>query len=457
MSETKPLQPAEEVLADGDDKTLPAKKVVVVGAGASARLVIKTLKATDENTHITVIQPNSFASMPYYQTLVLTDRYSLVKNSTFAEIDGSDQTVYGTAVGCSDGQVAVQPLDKSKAIETVPFDVLVCATGFSFPVICETPGQSQEERQAEIDKYSRVLKAPGKHVVIGGGGTVGIELAADILEKLPEDSRKGKVTLISSSPKLLATHADEHGKRVQEVLQDLGAEIFFDDRVSSHQDSTVTSEGEEPITLTLKSGKTLSCHAYVAAYARGANTSWLTTAAPGGATLPDGLLNLKRQVVVNEYMQSSVYDKLYACSAASSRPEPALFINVESQAKVVAKNIAKPGSCKQGNGTMSSMYQLVGHETFAKIFPDETPLPPFCATLCCDWCGFPFNMFCPCFCLGVLFGPCDPMMCGYCCGKPEGKGFVNMLENAKNMNIMAENAGYYVKGKPGFGEEMERS
>jgi len=449
MSDPKPEQPA----AATEDKT-SAKKVVVVGAGTSARIVIKTLRGTGDNVHITVIQPNTFASMPYYQTLVLTNRHTLVQNSTFAEIDGSDNTVYGTAVGCSDGQVAVQPLDKSKEIETVPFDVLVCATGFSFPVICETPGQSQEERQAEIDKYAKVLTAPKKHVVIGGGGTVGIELAGDILEKLPEDSRKGKVTLVSSSDRLLATHADGHGQRIKEVLEELGAEIIFGDRVSSHNESAV---GDEPFTLTLKSGKTLTCDAYVAAYARGANTSWLTTAAPGGAILPDGLLNERGQVIVNDYLQSSVYDKMYATGATNSRPEPALFINAESEAKTVGKNIAKPQSAKQGAGTLSAMYQLVGHETFGKIFPENTPLPPCCATLCCQWCGFPCNMLCPCFCLAALFGPLDPMVCGYCCGTPEGKGMPNFVENTRTGNVMAGNAGYYVKGKPGFGEEMERS
>ncbi|KAL3931921.1 MAG: hypothetical protein SGBAC_011089 [Bacillariaceae sp.] len=429
------------------------KKVVVVGAGASARNVTKLLKG--ENVEITVIQPNTFASMPYYQTLVLTDRQSLVQNSTFAEIDGSDKTVYGTAVGCSDGVLSVQPLDKSKSVESVPFDVLVCATGFAFPVVCETPGQSQEERQAEIDSYVKALTS-GENVVVGGGGTVGIELAADILEKLPEDSRKGKVTLISSSSKLLSTQADRYGDKCKEVLEELGAEIIFDDRVSSHNESTVSLKGE-PITLTLKSGKILTCHAYVAAYSRGANTSWLTTAAKGASALPDGLLNEKGQVIVNDYMQSTVYDKLYAMAATSSRKEPALFANVEAQAKTVAKNIVKPETAKQADGIMNPMYQLVGHDTFATLMPENTPLPPFCATLCCTWCGFPFNMLCPCFCLGVLVGPCDMMTCGYCCAPPEGKGLAMTLKGTKEANMIAEGAGYFVKGKPGFGEEMERS
>jgi len=453
MSDPKPEQVAEEI-TDDKDKSTPTKKVVVIGAGASARCVIKNLKASGESVHITAVQPNTFASMPWFQTLVLTNRQTLVENSNFAEIDGADATVYGMAVGCSDGQVTVQPLDKSKSLETVPFDTLVCATGFAFPVVCETPGQSQEERQAEIDQYAKALTS-GKNVVVAGGGTVGIELVADILEALPEDSRKGKVTLISSTDKLLSMQDAKYGERCKEVLEELGAEIVFGDRVSSHTDSVV-SDGE-PIILTLKSGKTLECQAYVAAYSRGANTSWLTTAAAGGSALPDGLLNERGQVIVNDHMQSTVYDKLFAMAATSSRPEATLFANVDSQSLTVAKNIVKPGSAKQGDGAANAMYQLVGHDTYGVIMPENTPLPSICATICCEWCGFPFNMLCPCFCLGVLFGPCNPMSCGMCCGAPEGKGVANTLKGAKEINWIAIEAGYYVKGKPGFGEEMERS
>eukprot|EP00980_Cylindrotheca_fusiformis_P002663 scaffold622_cov102-Cylindrotheca_fusiformis.AAC.12 len=66
-------------------------------------------------------------------------------------------------------------------------------------------------------------------------------------------------------------------------------------------------------------------------------------------------------------------------------------------------------------------------------------------------------MLCPCFCAATLCGPCDPMVCGYCCDKPEGEGLTKVLKATRKGKIMAGNAGYYVKGKPGFGEEMERS
>jgi thioredoxin reductase len=410
--------------------------------------------------HITVIQPNKFASLPYYQTLVLTKRETFTNNSTFLEIEGADKTVFGVAVACSDGLLAVQPLneagtkDESAAPVEVPFDVLVAATGSSFPVLTETPGQSIEERQKEIDQISEALLS-GKEVVIAGGGATGVELAADVLEALPADSRKGKVTLICSADRLLVDQPTYYSERCKQVFEELGGTILFNERVKSHLSSTVATDGK-PLSLELKSGKTLNCHAYIEAFARGANTKWLTTLHGDKSGLPDKLVNDRGQVEVNEYLQSTVYDKLYAIAAANSRKEPALIMNVELEAKIVAGNILKPNSTKAPPGTEHAVYQIVGHDTFATLIPDNLPLPGACATICCEWCGFPFNLLCPCFCCAVICGPVDHMTCGWCCGRPEGQGLSKTLTNVKEMKMMAQNYGYKDTGTVPTGEGMER-
>eukprot|EP00980_Cylindrotheca_fusiformis_P000578 scaffold152_cov128-Cylindrotheca_fusiformis.AAC.1 len=220
-----------------------SKRIVVVGAGVAARLVTKYLKASKTACHITIIQPNKFSSMPFYQTMVLTKQIPFVENTTFAEIDGADATVYGVAVGCSDGSVAVKLLDSGKT-QQVPFDTLVCATGFGYPVILETPGQTKEDRLQEIEQYANALSS-GNDVVIAGGGTVGVELAGDLLEKYP--NAKGRVTLICSSERLLMDQPPYYGERCQKVLEDMGCKFVFSDRVTSHSDSEIG-----PLTLDLK-------------------------------------------------------------------------------------------------------------------------------------------------------------------------------------------------------------
>jgi pyruvate/2-oxoglutarate dehydrogenase complex dihydrolipoamide dehydrogenase (E3) component len=111
--------------------------------------------------------------------------------------------------------------------------VLVAATGYSFPVLTLTPGQSQQERQEEVDRIGEPLVS-GRNVVIAGGGATGVELAADILEKLPADSRKGKVTLICSTERLLADQPEYYSERCKQVFEELGGTIVFNNRVTSH-------------------------------------------------------------------------------------------------------------------------------------------------------------------------------------------------------------------------------
>ena len=155
----------------------------------------------------TVIQPNHFSTLPFYQTQLLTKQDTFVANTTFTGIDGVDNTIYGVAVACYDGVVCVQPLtndevtgsmdDEASAhtepVIEVPFDVLVAATGYSFPTITALPGQSRKDREKGIEKIAGAITSGG-HVVIAGGGPTGIELAGNVLESLQrkDDNRKRK-------------------------------------------------------------------------------------------------------------------------------------------------------------------------------------------------------------------------------------------------------------------------
>lgn len=456
---TSPLiTPYFSVIINYHKKIAMKKKVVVVGAGASARLVVKNLRAnktlgSPEKLQITIIQPNKYATMPYYQTLILTQRDTVRDNSTFVEIEGADETVYGVAVATADGVVAVAPLngsgakDETAAPIQVPFDILVCATGINVPVVMSEPGQSLAQRENEVKITSAALTS-GRSVVLAGGGAIGVELAGDILEVLPPETRKGKVTIVCSTDRLLSDQPAYVGERAREILEELGADLIFNDRVVSHENTTVADSGTDSLLLTLKSGKEMKCHVYVAAYSRGANTGWLTAGNAGGKALPSKVLTDSNKVEVNEYLQCVAYDKLYASGAVNSRLEPSLFLNVDNHAKIIAANILQPQSKSVAEGAHSPGYQLIGHETFGMFVPENFPMPAFCATLCCNWCGYPLNLLCPCFCCAVVCGPVDPMTCGYCCAAPEGRGIPKTMMNSKKMGMMAQTVGYKDLGKP---------
>ena len=332
------------------------------------------------------------------------------------------------------------------------FDILVAATGSPAPGIVETPGQSLSERQNEINELADVLVS-GKHVVIAGGGAIGVELAGDALEAM-KGPTKGAITIVSSSKRLLPDQEPYYSEKTKQTLEELGATIILGDRVTSHTDPVVSKDG---MTVQLQSGKSLDCYAYVPAYARGASTAWLTTPYGNKGGLPASLLNDKRRVEVNEYLQSTAYDKLYALMDANSRTEPALVMNVEPQAMTAAANILSPGSKPVPKGVDHAVYQVVGHETLAFIMPENLPMPSFLATTCCYVCGFPLNLLCPCWLCGVVCGPIHPMTCGYCCGRPESKGLTTTIANVKKMGVSAKNTGYVDVGEVPTGTDMDRA
>eukprot|EP00978_Attheya_sp_CCMP212_P022935 scaffold69324_cov56-Attheya_sp.AAC.1 len=362
---------------------------------------------------------------------------------------------------CAENVLLVKPLDeKDKNTKLVSFDVIVCATGFSYPTLLAKPGQSYESRKEEIATLTKsVLEGTGD-IVVGGGGAVGVEIAGDLLEQI---KKPRKVIIVSSTDRLVADLPEIYSKRVLTQLISMGAKVIFNTRVESHSETTVS--GETPMSLTLRSGKTLkNVSAYVAGFSRGPNTAFLKDGVgledyDGAAPLPSGILDESGRVMVNSYLQSPAYPALFAMGAASNLDEPTLAPMVAAQAITVAANIVgatattthKPGPAK------APMYVLTGHHTYGTWIPESIPPGKFLFGMC----GFPCNMLCPCFCLAALCGPMDPFMCGWCCGTPDGPGLPNTLMNVKEKNVFATSMGYTGVGKPsvtpvGKMSDMER-
>lgn len=426
------------------------QRVVIVGAGASARFLVKKLRAfragQRDKVRITIVQPNKFSEVVWYSTLVLSGQDPFHLDSTLRPVMDVDETVYGVAVGCSDGLtgdgvLAVKTLERSEGnvedIVHVEFDVLVVATGLSFPTILASPGQTLAARLEEIESLQAALKKGGE-IVVGGGGAVGVELAGDLLETLPSNA---KLTVICSSDRLISEKPPEYSKRAQQQLEKMGATIIFSDRVTNY-DETIT---EGPVVLELKSGNSLECSVYIPAYNRGPNTAWLRNGlGMDGPPLPGSVLNEKGQVSVNENLCSDAYPKLYALGAASSLEEIALVPNIEGMAMTVAVNILHPCSKTHKPGPLKTpIYAIVGNSTFGMLMPDALQrLPRLFKKVFFEWCGYPCNLLCPCFLCGVVCGPLDPMICGKCCGPPEGEGVAKTHGNMKKKGIVAKMAGY---------------
>ena len=234
----------------------------------------------------------------------------------------------------------------------IPYDTLVVAVGsvtndFGIPGVREHAWPLDESLDAV--KFHRKLLAAAVHcqilhgdepldIAIVGAGATGVELSAELhymvrqfvsygLDNL--DPKRIRVRLISSTPRILPGLPEQLSKDVHAYLEKLGIEIYCNEFVTEVRKTEVIT----------KSGKTFPAIA----------TVWA-----GGIKAPDFLAgiglqtNKLNQIVVNEYLQSTLDANVYAigdCAAAHWHgQEPNVLVPPRAQAahqeaSLLAKNI----------------------------------------------------------------------------------------------------------------------
>jgi NADH dehydrogenase FAD-containing subunit len=141
-------------------------------------------------------------------------------------------TVRATAVGLesagSDTRVTGVKLNDGSSL---PADHVVLATGSTYPDPIKAShniASSPEERRAQIETAHLTLVS-AKSVVIVGGGTVGVELAAEIAGTW---GRHKVVTLITPHDRLLERMPPRAGKLALRWLEKKGVWVILNDRVA---------------------------------------------------------------------------------------------------------------------------------------------------------------------------------------------------------------------------------
>ena len=170
------------------------------------------------------------------------------------------------------------------------------ATGSRANVPTEVPKGAQARftmrERGDADKLNTYLTNTGlaanqQHVVIVGGGLLGLELAA-ALKKININ-----ISIVQRAPRLMERQLDRVASRLlAEDVRERGIELFFDNEVS-----TVFEEKHTPNSLlvSLKTGRTIQCNAIV--YAIGTRPN-IELAKKAG-------IKTRRGVTVNSYLQTS--------------------------------------------------------------------------------------------------------------------------------------------------------
>lgn len=275
----------------------PRQKIVLVGAGAAAYRFVQTYRGKNETDELHVF---SREQDPFYNRVLLPEYVSnelswdALEKLKKGELRKLDIRLH-PGIGIRSIDKENKKLTDDQGVEH-SYDLLVLATGSRAFVPgdmqMELPGRFTMRDRADADNLKRYLHQSGlpareQHVVIVGGGLLGLELAAAL------NKREVNISIIQRAPRLMERQLDRVASRLlAEDVAERGIKIYFDNEVS-----TVFQEKDEghSLLVTLQTGRTIRCNAIV--FAIGTR--------PNIELGKQSDLATGRGILVNEYMQTS--------------------------------------------------------------------------------------------------------------------------------------------------------
>jgi len=275
----------------------PLQKIVVVGAGAAAYRFIQTYREKNRTDEIHVFSKEEH---PFYNRVLLPEyvneelSWEALQKLKQGELEKLKVTLYP-----NNGVKDIDAKEKKVTDDlgsTHNYDLLILATGSRAfvpnEVRMDLPGRFTMRERGDADRLKDYLSktelpASEQHVVIVGGGLLGLELAA-ALKKININ-----ISIIQRAPRLMERQLDPvSSKLLAEDVSERGIQLFFDNEVS-----TIFEEEESQYTLmvNLKTGRTLRCNAIVYAIGTRPNISLATSAG----------LETRRGVLVDPYLKTS--------------------------------------------------------------------------------------------------------------------------------------------------------
>ncbi|SJN45635.1 Assimilatory nitrate reductase large subunit [Sphingobacterium sp. JB170] len=296
------------------------ERIVIVGAGAGAFGFVKSYRALNTVDEIIVF---SNENLPFYNRVMLPHYVSgemqweqLIKMQDEQEAEFNIQHIRGVSVTAIDRQ-GKQVLD-SRGIRT-PYDVLILATG-SRPAVPKNvpklPGIFTMRKREDADSLKKYLPKGG-HLVIIGGGLLGLEMAASLGEI------GFKISIVQRVSRFLNRQLDPLGSQLlHQEMVDQGCNVYYNDEVQLYYGRSKLRKVE------LKSGQQIQCDAVLLA----AGTT------PNIELAKDAGLACKRGVLVDHYLRTND-PNIYAIGEIAEFQGMLYGITAaaEEQAEVVAR------------------------------------------------------------------------------------------------------------------------
>jgi apoptosis-inducing factor 2 len=210
------------------------KKVVVIGGGFVGSYVAKKLEKVFDVTLID--SKNFFEFTPaILRTIVEPEHIKRVQILHKHYLHYST-IIIGKAKTFTEKEVVLENGKK------IPFDYLVVSPGSSYGSNIKQENVVLASRANVLHQtHDRVEKA--KHIVIIGGGLVGVELAAEIIEKYPQKD----VTILHSRDTLIQRNSPKAQRYAKNYFKKNGVHLLFGDRMTKVTSKAVLTKSNNKI------------------------------------------------------------------------------------------------------------------------------------------------------------------------------------------------------------------
>lgn len=313
------------------------EKIIIVGAGAASFRFVQNYRDQNEDDviHVFSKEPNLFYNrvlLPEYITEELSwEQLLKIKEIELRKLDINLHS-----------ETFITKIDtKSKTVidnkgKYHQYDKLILATGSCAFVPkdaqLDLPGRFTMRSKIDADRFKAYLEDTNlppeeQHIVIVGGGLLGLELAAALKHK------NVKITIVQRASRLMERQLDKVSSKLLALdVQERGIQIYFDNEVSTVFDDEDTGD----LNITLKSGRLITANAII--YAIGTQ--------PNIEIAKESGIQCGRGVKVNQHLQSSNPD-IYAIGEIAEFNNQLFGITsaAEEQATILANYIAGDISC----------------------------------------------------------------------------------------------------------------
>jgi ferredoxin-nitrate reductase len=332
----------------------PTQRIVIIGAGAGAHGFVRSYRELNQEDTITIF---SKEDQPFYNRVMLPDYIS--GHQAWAQlVKMQDHEEPAHAIDLRRG-VSVETINRAEKYvidsrgQRTDYDVLLMATGSRAAMprhVPALPGIFTMRSRTDADDFKNHLPAEA-HVVVVGGGLLGLEMAASLREV------GTKVSVIQRTSRFLDRQLDQLGSQLlREEMENQGCDLYFNDEVELYYGrARLTGVG-------LKSGRRLACDAVILAIGT----------VPNLELARDCGLVCKRGVVVDAHLQTS--DPSVFALGEIAEFEGTLYgitAAAEQQAAVLARYLGGDVASQYRGSTFMNIIKIHGFDLCSIGLPER--------------------------------------------------------------------------------------